>query len=108
MKVKLENREYEFKANGKFLKRYQEQFNEGVMMAIYKCVQEKDALICAKLIYCGIEETMTFDEWLDSFETPLFVLPEMDKVVEYLVRTTAPTVEPKGDGEESSKKKTTS
>ena len=72
MKIKLENREYEFIANGKFLLKYQETFNENLVVALYKVAMEKDPLTCAKIVYCGINEEQPFEEWIDSFETPLF------------------------------------
>ena len=109
MKVKLENREYELLANGRFMKKYQETFGENMVMALYKCTQEKDILTCAKLTYCAINEEMSFDEWLDSFETPLFILTEMDEIVNYLVRSIEPTVEKKEaddpNGENNEKKR---
>lgn len=113
MKVKLENREYELKANGAFMKKYQEKFNENMIMALYKCTQEKDVYTCSKLTYCAIDEELSFDEWLDSFETPLFILSEMENIIEFLVRSTQATVEAKEDPtvekteEDTSKKKTT-
>lgn len=100
MKVKLENREYELRANGRFMKKYQETFNENMIVALYKCTQEKDVFTCAKLTYCAIDEEMPFDEWLDSFETPLFLLPEMDDIVKFLVRSTDPTVKAEKDEEQ--------
>lgn len=106
MKVKLENREYELKANGAFIKKYQDNFHENVIQALYKSVQEKDILTCAKLCYCAIDEDLPFEEWLDSFETPLFIITEMDKIHDYLVRGVEPTVSPKDGGEPSKKKKT--
>lgn len=110
MKVKFENREYELKANGSFMKKYQENFNESVILALYKCSQEKDIFTCSKLCYCAIDESLSFDEWLDSFETPMFILPEMDNIIGYLIRSTQPTVEAKKDpnvkeSEEDLKKK---
>lgn len=105
MKVKLENREYELKANGRFMLKYQETFQENMIVALYKCMNEKDALTCSKLTYCAIETDMSFEEWLDSFETPLFIIQEMDNIIEFLVRETTPSVQPESDGE-SSKKKT--
>lgn len=109
MIVKLENRKYTFKANGSFMKKYQETFKENMMLALYKCTQEKDVYTCAKLLYCGIQEEMSFDEWLDSFETPLFLLTEMDSILEYIVRSVEPTVQAEEDpdkkeGEDSKKK----
>lgn len=107
MKVKLENREYELNANGSFMKKYQETFNENMIMALYKCSQEKDVYTCSKLTYCAINEEMPFDEWLDSFETPLFILTEMENILEYLIRSVEPTVKPNGESnnEETPKKK---
>lgn len=110
MKIRLENREYELKANGSFMKKYQETFNENMIMALYKCTQEKDIYTCSKLIYCAIGEEMSFEEWLDSFETPLFVVTEMDKVIEYFIRSVEPTVKAEKDPdapEEEVKKKMT-
>jgi len=108
MIVKLENREYELKANGSFMKKYQETFNENMMMALYKGMREKDMYECAKLTYCAITETdQSFDEWLDSFETPTFILTEMEEIFKYLIRECTPTVEPaEKEGKTSSKKKT--
>lgn len=105
MKIKLENREYELKANGAFMKKYQETFNENMIIALYKCTQEKDVYTCAKLTYCAIEEEMEFDEWINSFEAPLFILPKMEKIIEYLTRECNPTVENKYKQDEQSKKK---
>lgn len=107
MKVKLENREYEFVANGRFLLKYQEMFKENLVVALYKVAMEKDPLTCAKMVYCGINEEKSFEEWVESFETPLFILNEMDRVYEYIARSIQPTVEGKSTGEESDEKKTT-
>lgn len=104
MKVKLENREYELKANGRFLLKYKELFNENAVADLYKCVNEHDVVLVQMLTYCAIDEQMSFDEWLDSFETPLFILPCMEEIIEYLVRSVNPTVEPKN---KSNEKKTT-
>ena len=106
MKVKLENREYEFVANGRFLMRYQELFKENLVVALYKVAMEKDVLTCAKMVYCGIEEEKSFEDWVGSFETPLFVLNEMDKVYEYITRSIQPTVDTKATGEADEKKTT--
>lgn len=107
MKVKLENREYDINANGKFMLKYQETFNENMIIALYKCTQEKDILTCAKLTYCAIDEDMPFEEWLASFETPLFILTEMDSIIDYLVRSVEPTVSTTASegGQSQSKKK---
>lgn len=105
MKVKLENREYDFVANGKFLLKYQELFKENLVVALYKVAMEKDPLTCAKIFYSGIQEEMPFEEWLDSFETPLFILNEMDRIYEYVTRSLEPTVKANGT-EKSDEKKT--
>ena len=105
MKLVLENREYDFKANGYFLKKYQETFPDDTFMkAIVKLFNEKDVYSCARLIYCGINEEMSFDEWLNSFQSPIFCLDSTDKIGEYLTRKINPTVESKG--EDLKKKKT--
>ena len=100
MIVELENRKYTVKANGSFMKKYQETFNENMMIALYKCSQEKDVYTCAKLTYCAINEEMPFDEWIDSFETPLFMLASMDKILEYLIRSVEPTVKAENNATE--------
>lgn len=105
MRVRLENREYEINANGAFMKKYQETFNESMIIALYKCTQEKDVLTCAKLTYCAIDEDLSFDEWIDSFETPLFILTEMDKIIEFLVRSVEPSVQPIDTGEQDNSEK---
>ena len=107
MKIILEDREYELKANGNFMKKYQDTFKGNLMQSLYKGMQEKDILECAKVTYCAIGEEKSFDEWLDSFETPMFILPQMDNIYEYLVRSFTPTVQPKDNGQEKVKKKTT-
>lgn len=105
MKVVLEDREYDLKANGSFMKKYQDTFGGNLMMSLYKGMQEKDILECAKITYCAIKEETPFEQWLDSFETPMFILPMMDRVYEFVVRSFKPTVEPVANNE-SVKKKT--
>lgn len=105
MIIKLEDKTYTFKANGRFMKKYQEIFNENLILALYKMTTEKDVFTCAKLIYAGIEEEKSFDDWLDSFESPIFALPVMDEIMEYLTRTTEPTVENKVPSNTVKKKK---
>lgn len=110
MIVKLENREYELKANGSFMKKYQDKFKESFILALYKCTQEKDVYACARLIYCASNIEETFEEWIDSFKSPLFVLPVLDEVTEFFVKSSEPTVKPINNGKEEavddSKKKT--
>lgn len=108
MKVKIENREYEFLANGRFLLKYQEAFKENLVVALYKVAMEKDPLTCAKILYAGIKEDLPFEEWIDTFETPLFILDEMDNIYEYVTRSIKPTVEMNNSGEgKNDEKKTT-
>lgn len=106
MKIQLEDKEYELKATGGFLKKYQDTFKGNLMQSLYKGMQEKDIYECAKVTYCAINETKSFEEWLESFETPMFILPQMDRIYAYLVRGFQPTVEPKEDAKEDVKKKT--
>lgn len=108
MKVKLENREYEFVANGKFLLRYQELFKENLVIALYKVAMEKDPLTCAKILYCGINESKSFEDWIDTFETPLFILEKMDEIYEYVTRSIQPTVASNAPSKEESDEKKTS
>lgn len=105
MIVKLEEREFELKANGAFMKKYQDTFHENVIQALYKSMQEKDILTCAQLTYCAIQTDMTFDEWIDSFETPLFILKEMDNIHAFLIRSIEPTVKPTQSKEETDSSK---
>ena len=97
MKIKLEEREYELKANGAFMKKYQETFNENMIVALYKCTQEQDIYTASKLTYCAIDEEMPFDEWIESFESPLFLMPEMNNIIGFLVRKTKATVDANED-----------
>ncbi len=105
MKLILENREFEFKANGRFMKTYQEKFGENIIMALYKMSAERDPLAAAQIVYCGITTDLTFDQWLDTFESPIFILDVVDTVMEYITNASAPTVESKGE-ESGVKKKT--
>lgn len=108
MKIKLENREYELKANGSFMKKYQETFGENMIIALYKCIQEQDIYTVTKLTYCAIVEDLPpFDEWIDSFETPLFLIQEMQNIIVFLSRSVESTVKPKEDSNKQIKKKTT-
>lgn len=104
MKITLEGREYELKANGRFMKKYQDTFKENMIVGLYRMTKDRDILACTQLIYCAIEEEKTFDEWLDSFESPIFSLGVMDTVMEYLTRSVEPTVESKGTSNEVKKK----
>lgn len=105
MKVRLENREYELKANGRFMLKYQETFNESIMMALYKATVEKDILSTAKLTYCAINEELPFSDWLNSFERPMFILDEMDNIIGFITREVSPSVQNKETSEDDDSKK---
>lgn len=108
LKISLEGREYELRANGEFMKVYQEKFKETLMVALYRMTRTQDILTCARLIYCAAFVEDEFDKWLASFETPLFCLACMPEVYEYISRSIKPTVDPKDKGkasEENVKKK---
>lgn len=87
------------------MKKYQDTFKENLMRSLYKGMQERDIFECAKVTYCAIGIETPFEEWLDSFETPMFILPVMDKVYDYLVRSFEPTVTPKKSEQEEVKKR---
>lgn len=105
MKLVIEEKEFEFVANGSFMKKYQELFKENLIMALYHLSQEKDCFTCAKLIYAGINTEVSFDDWLNSFDSPIFTINVMDSVMEYLTRVTTPTVESLSKEETDVKKK---
>lgn len=94
MKLTIEGRDFELKANGYLMKKYQEKFKETLVMAIYKVTTEKDMLACAKIIYCAADVEESFDEWLTSFKSPLFTLDYMTDVINFIVDGTEPTVKP--------------
>jgi len=107
MKVILEGREFELKANGYFMKKYHQEFKSNMMTDLALAAQKADSMKLAQLTYCAIQDCdMSFDEWLNSFETPCFIRPEVaNKVLTYLARDTEPTVAPVESGSKSSKKK---
>lgn len=105
MKIKLEGREYEFKANGAFMKKYQDMWGEPFMKALFEMSTKRDLLTCAKLVYCGIKEELSFDEWIDSFESPLFIMNIMEDVFAFITREITPTVESEQKGSAEVKKK---
>ena len=103
MKITIEGREFELSANGRFLQKFCKVFEENLTLVLYNAVQKRDPYAIAKLMFCAIDEENTFEEWLDSFKSPLFILPVQDKVIEYLFAETKPTVDSK-DSEDSKKK----
>lgn len=99
MKLTIEGREFTLSANGRFLKKYCDLFDENLTITLFNATQKRDPLSVAKLMYCAINEDKSFDEWLESFNSPLFILPYMDKVIEYLLVDTTPKVEAKEDND---------
>ena len=105
MKLTIEGREFELSANGRFIQKYCKVFDESITPTLYNAFEKNDLYSVAKLMYCAIDEEKSFDEWLDSFNSPLFLLKDMHKVINFLVSETQPTVEAKGDKNSSKKKK---
>lgn len=105
MKITIEGREFKLSANGRFLKKYCDLFNENLTMVMYNAIQQRDPYAIAKLMYCAIDEEMSFEDWLNSFESPLFIIPHMDKVIEYLVADTTPKVAAEGQDNDPKKAK---
>lgn len=95
MKIKLEDKTYEIEANGKFAKKYQETFNSNVLLDIFKADKQKDLLLMEQLTYCAIigDNLPSFDEWIESFKTPFFILESFGDVLLYLQRDVTPTVQ---------------
>lgn len=108
MKLTIEGREFKLSANGRFLKKFCTEFNENLTVVLYNAIQNRDLLAVAKLMYCALDEEsvgeLKFDEWLESFKSPLFIIPVMDKVIDFLIQDTTPTVTAK-DSDNSKKKK---
>lgn len=106
MKLTIEGREFELSANGRFMQKFCKVFDESITPTLYNAFEKRDLYSIAKLMYCAIDEEKSFDEWLDSFASPLFLLPYIDKIINFLVADTQPTVEAKGDSSSKKKKKT--
>lgn len=104
MKITIEGREFNLSANGRFIQKYCKIFDESITLTLWNAFEKKDLYAVAKLMYCAIDEEKSFDEWLDSFNSPLFLLKHVDTIINFLVEETQPTVEAKGS--DSSKKKT--
>lgn len=105
MKLTIEGRELNLSANGRFLQKYCKVFEENLTITLYNALNKSDPYALAKILYCAIEgEERSFDEWLESFKSPLFIIPYMEKIQRFIVAETTPTVESKGD--DDSKKKT--
>lgn len=110
MKLTIEGRELNLSTNGRFIKKYCEEFkNSNIVTDLYNSINNRDLYSVSKLMYCALDENsrgdLTFDAWLESFKSPLFILPVMDRVIEFLIKDTTPTVESKDSVD--SKKKTT-
>lgn len=95
MKIVLEGREYELKANGAFVLNYKKFFNGNAITELYNASQNRDLLAVAKLTYCAISPQLeeSFEDWLNSFETPLFLASASQDILAYLFRDGTPTVE---------------
>ncbi len=103
MKLTIEGREFNLSANGRFLQKYCKVFEENLTITLYNALNKSDPYALAKLMYCAIDEEKSFDEWLESFNSPLFIIPYMEKIRIFFAAETKPTVESKDD---NSKKKT--
>lgn len=109
MEVVLEGRKFDIQANGYFMKKYQETFEKSnFAIDLFRAIRSSDMLLIAQLTYCAIQGcSLSFDQWLSSFETPCFINSERDRILEYLTRDTKPTVEldQPSEASEDSKKK---
>lgn len=103
MKIKLEDKEYELKVNGYYMKKYQETFNSNIIIDTYKAGQQKDLVKLAQLTYCAIDDKEnslpSFDEWLSGFNDPFFILSQYDTIINFLMQGQTPTVDYKGKKE---------
>lgn len=106
MKITIEGREFNLSANGRFMQKYCKLFEENLTLTLYNALEKRDMYSIAKLMYCAINEEKSFDEWLDSFNSPLFLVNHMDEVLTFIVEGTKPTIENK-DNKSSKKKKIT-
>lgn len=104
-KFKLNGKEYELSCDGRFLRDYQRLFKSNLISDLYMATQKCDLLITAQLFYVAAKIETPFDEWLSSFENPLFILPLHAELATFFLKATTPTVELKGD-EKDVKKKT--
>lgn len=95
MEIKLENKTYEIKANGYFLKRYQDIFKTSCVADVLRCIKTRDYLVVAQLIYASLDIKESFEEWLNSFENPFFIAPVFDSVLDFFINGLDPTVKPK-------------
>ena len=107
LKLTIEGRELKLSTNGLFIKKYCEEFDDNLVVTLSRAIGNKDLFSIAKLMYSALDEEsrgdLTFEAWLESFKSPLFILPVMDRVIEFLIKDTTPTVESNG-GEDSKKR----
>ena len=54
MKITIENKEYNLKANGKYMKKYHDLFKGNLIIDTYKAFEQNDLYIVAQLMYCAI------------------------------------------------------
>lgn len=105
LELELEGKKYTLKANGYFMKKYNDIFKRNVIVDAYLALEKKDMLCLAQLTYCAIENIEpTFNEWLTSFENPFFLLNSFDDILNFLMQGMSPTVSYKGTTVEDSKK----
>lgn len=97
MKIELEGREYNLEANGSFLLRYSRLFHRNLFTDLYSAMKERDPLMIAQLLFASISPAPeeTFEEWLNSFETPLFMFSQAESILNFLMRDAEPTVKKK-------------
>lgn len=102
MLLELEGKKIEIRANGKFMKTYYEDFKSNMLADLVKASTTGDLLLTAQLVFSAIvdrDPELTFDAWLDGFETPRFIDESWLSIVEYFSRTTEPTVKPEKTSE---------
>lgn len=106
MKITIENKEYNLKANGKYMKKYHDLFKGNLIIDTYKAFEQNDLYIVAQLMYCAIEDIeINFEDWLDQFENPYFILPYKVDLQDFLLSGITPTVKYNGAEDDSKKKK---
>lgn len=95
MEIKLEDKTYDIKANGYFLKKYQDIFKTSCVADVLRSIKTRDYLVVAQLIYASIDTKESFEDWLKGFKSPFFVAPVYNVVMDFFINGIEPTVEPK-------------
>lgn len=103
-KFALNGEEYELYCDGLFLKDYQSTFKSNLITDIYEATAKSNLLKMAQLFYVAARIKKPFDEWLSSFENPLFILPLQADLTLFFLTATKPTVEIKSDQKNLKKK----